>query len=418
LFSKKTKMQDNHTSLKILWMIPKWTFPVTDGARVATDSLIRNTVAAGADVDVLCLPQLAEMTEPELMKKTWGVKNVFIVPRPLPESGLSKKLYYLRQFLLKTFTPLTFSSFSDQRLQEKVRRIIQSQKYDYILLDGLHLGAALMAKGALHPSLTTSRVIYRAHNLEVDLWKKAYKEKKSPFLKLILYFQSRLVERFEKAIIDFSYGVAAIAQEDMVEIKKITTTKCELIPLGLNFDRPLEACLIPGVKFLFIGRLDWPPNRDALEWILKEVWPSVISNRPEAILKIVGSGNIEWVKKYQHLKGIELAGFVKTIKDAYEDCHFTIVPITYGSGTRIKVVEAFALGRRLISTKMGVQGADLAESDYINAETKEEWIKILSSIQLDKVQQDQLNLSRAVVAAKFDEKNIGARFYNWLKAIS
>jgi RNA-binding protein YlmH len=67
---------------------------------------------------------------------------------------------------------------------------------------------------------------------------------------------------------------------------------------------------------------------------------------------------------------------------------------------------------------MGVQGADLAESDYINAETKEEWIKILSSIQLDKVQQDQLNLSRAVVAAKFDEKNIGARFYNWLKAIS
>jgi hypothetical protein len=135
-------------------------------------------------------------------------------------------------------------------------------------------------------------------------------------------------------------------------------------------------------------------------------------------LKIVGSGNKDWLKNYQQLKGVDIVGFVDSIRDAYQDCHFTIVPISYGSGTRIKVLESFALGRRLISTKMGVQGADLETDDYVNAESKEEWIKTLSTIRFDDGQQDQLEKSRKVVASKFGEKSVGSKFYQWLKSIS
>lgn len=405
-------------SLKILWLIPKWTLPATDGARVATDSLIRNTIAAGADVDVMCLSQQSEKTDEQVMKNAWGVNRVVVIPRGLPESGLAKKLYYLFQFLSRPLTPLTFSSFSEIPLKAKVIQHLKSHSYDLILLDGLHLGAAILQNGKFHLSVGKTKVIYRAHNIEVDLWKKAFKEKKNPVLKFILYLQSRLVEKFEKAIIDNSHGVAAISQEDLIEIKKMSSTQSELVPLGLNFDHPLNACTDTKTKFLFIGRLDWPPNRDGLEWLLKEVWPTVILKRPEAVLKIVGSGNREWLKSYAHLKGLEILGFVDSIRDAYQDCHFTIVPITYGSGTRIKVLESFALGRRLISTKMGVQGADLTSEDYVNAETKEDWIQTLSRIKLDEGQQLQLNKSRFVVASKFGEKNVGQKFYEWLKTIS
>lgn len=411
-------MQVSPRPLKILWMIPKWTLPATDGARVATDSLIRNTIAAGAEVDVMCLSQQSEKTDQAVMKQAWGVKSIVVIPRNLPESGLPKKLYYLFQFLSRPLTPLTFSSFSEKQLQTKVFDHLKNKDYDFILLDGLHLGAALLLKGQFQVALKKTKIIYRAHNIEVDLWKKAYKEKSSPILKLILYLQSQLVEKFEKAIIDNSHGIAAISQEDLVEIKKISNTKSELVPLGLNFDHPLDICQEPNTRFLFIGRLDWPPNRDGLEWLLKEVWPTVISNRPEAVLKIVGSGNKDWLKNYQQLKGVEIVGFVDSIRDAYQDCHFTIVPISYGSGTRIKVLESFALGRRLISTKMGVQGADLELVDYVNAESKEEWIKTLSSISFDAGQQDQLEKSRKVVASKFGEKSVGYKFYQWLKSLS
>ena len=408
-------MPNSSAPLKILWMIPKWTLPVTDGARVATDSLIRNTIAAGAEVDVLCLPVLSEKTDPASMIAAWKIKNVHVVPRNMPDSSWAKKRFFATRLLSDPLVPLTFSSFVTKDIQTKVNQQIATNKYDFILLDGLHLGATFIKGNKFIKKSHFPKIIYRAHNIEVDLWKKAYQEKKSPVLKLILYLQSVLVERFEKLIINSSEGIAAISQEDLVEINKISHQKSELVPLGLNFENPLKAYEGKSARFLFIGRLDWPPNKDGLEWLLKEVWPTVIENRPDAILKIVGSGNKDWLKNYQNLKGVEIVGFVDSIQDAYQDCHFTIVPISYGSGTRIKVLESFAMGRRLISTKMGVQGADLDQQDYIQAESKEDWIRTLSQIELNQAEIIQLENSRTKVSSKFGEKNIGERFYRWLK---
>lgn len=411
-------MQQSPKPLKILWMIPKWTLPATDGARVATDSLVRSSIAAGGEIDILCLPLSSEKTDSSLMKKAWGVKNVFVIPREVPNEGFARIAYFLKSFLTKPFMPLTFSSFNTSKIQKLVHKYISEGDYDFVLLDGLHLGAALLLRGKFNIPVNGPKVIYRAHNIEVDLWIKAYREKKSLWIKAILFIQSLIVGNFERIIIKQSQGVAAIAQEDLIEINNMSPTSLQLVPLGLDFGTPLDFCKDIKVKFLFIGRLDWPPNKDGLEWVLKEVWPSVIANRPEATLKIVGSGNGAWLDSYKDIKGLQIVGFVDSIMDAYRDCHFTIVPITYGSGTRIKVIESFAVGRRLISTKMGVQGADLELTDYINAETKEDWIQTLSSISFDQAEQEQLIRSRSAVALKFSEKTIGARFYQWLKTFS
>lgn len=410
-------MPNASASVKILWMIPKWTLPVTDGARVATDSLIRNTIAAGAQVDVLCLPIESEKTDAIQMKKAWNIGDVHIIPRRIPEGGWAKKSFFLKKLISNPFIPLTFASFVTPEIRKQVSLQIQKGNYDYILLDGLHLGAAFINGSNFEKSPRVPKIIYRAHNIEVDLWKKAYQEKKNPLLKFILYLQSQLVGKFEKLIVNNSEGIAAISQEDLLELNKITKKKTELVPLGLNFDHPLKAYEGKSARFLFIGRLDWPPNKDGLEWLLKEVWPSVVTNRPDAVLKIVGSGNRDWLKAYAGLKGLEIVGFVDAIQDAYKDCHFTIVPIFYGSGTRIKVLESFSMGRRLISTKMGVQGADLDKDDYIQCESNEDWIRTLSSVQFDQSQIDQLEKSRNKVAQNFGDKNIGERFYRWLKTV-
>lgn len=398
-------------------MIPKWTLPAIDGARVATDSLVRNTVYAGAQIDVLCLSQQDEKTDIQEMKTAWGVGEVFVVPRKIPSTKPHKTLYYLKKMLLSPHIPLTFSSFYNEALKRETSKIIQAQDYDCIVLDGLHLGV-LFFDGWNFVKPQGTKIIYRAHNIEADLWKKAYKEKSNPLLKIVLYLQAMLVEKFERTIIDNSDGIAPIAQEDADVIEELNPTKHKmLIPLGLNFDFPLKQEIQDNTKFLFIGRLDWPPNRDGLEWILKEVWPTVIKQRPQVKLKIVGSGNRSWLNQYNHLPGLEIIGFVENIQDAYLDCQFTIVPITYGSGTRIKVIEAFSMNRKLISTKMGVQGANLRDEDYILAESKTGWIKTLTEISLDSTSLAQLTLSREYMASQFGERNIGKRFYNWLASL-
>jgi hypothetical protein len=398
--------------IKILWLIPKWTLPVNDGARVATDSLVRNSIREDLEIDVLCLCNQNELTNIDELKNHWKVRDIQVHRRNIPELLWPKRFYYLKQLLKRPLTPLTFSSFAEKELVRNVHRIISDKEYDYLFLDGLHLAVPILSKKQL-----AHKLIYRAHNIESDLWIKAAKEKKNIILKLMLYYQYYLIRTFEKKLYDLAHGIAPISQEDLDEITNYKKRNVELVPLGLNFSYPLDPPLESMTKFLFIGRLDWPPNKDGLEWVLQEVWPEVIRKRPEAILKIVGSGNRDWLDKYSSLKGIQTVGFIENIKDAYRDCHFTIVPVFYGSGTRIKVLESFAMGRKLISTKMGVQGANLTREDYFQAETKEEWITLLSKVSWNKEIQRSLNQSIDKVSHQFGEESVGSKFVKWLREL-
>lgn len=394
-------------------MIPKWTLPAIDGARVATDTLIRNSILAGMEIDILCFPQAHEKTDSLSMKEAWGVKNIHIIPRDLPEKPQEKVLYYLKNFMKRPWLPLTFSSFMQKRILKETQNILSHGTYDFVVLDGLHLGIPFLQ----NQDRPKTKIIYRAHNIEADLWFHAAVKKKNLLLKTILYLQGHLVDRTEKKILSQCAGVAAIAQEDFHFYKTQGAPTPTLVPVGLNFDRPLDSIRGERTKFLFIGRLDWPPNKDGLLWLLKEVWPEVMKRRPDAILKIVGSGESSWLKEFKNLPGVEFVGFVPSVDEAYQDSSFTLVPVFYGSGTRIKVLESFAKGRKLISTKMGIQGAGITSDDYLEAETAEEWIELLSTVKLDAQIEEGLHQSRARVSAQFGEREVGEQFHSWLKTL-
>jgi glycosyltransferase involved in cell wall biosynthesis len=404
--------------LKILWVIPKWTLPANDGARVATEKLISNTIKAGAQVDVLCLHQKNEKIDKQFMQQKWGTHQIFTIPRGLPPGGIKKILYYLINLILHPFIPLTFSSFNDRVIKNKIEKLVQTYHYDVLFLDGLHLATPFIKHGKLVKPNNIKKVVYRAHNLEQDLWKKAYKEKSFLPFKMLLYFQAKLVEKFERLVIQQVDAIAPIAKEDEKDILTINPSAIQhFTPLGMDFAHPLEFQTADKTKLLFIGRLDWPPNKDGLEWILKDVWNKVYSKRADLELHIVGSGNREWVKKYANLPGVVLHGFIDDIKDAYRNCHFTIVPITYGSGTRIKVIESYALGRCMISTKMGAQGSGLTDKHFIQAESTEDWIQTLSNLKNIQNYDKKLQLGRKLLEFDFDEVKVGADFYSWLKTL-
>src|SRR5690606_12473847 len=126
-------------SMRILWITPKWTLPVTDGARVATDSLLRNIVPTGALVDYWSLSNQDEKSDVLEMMSAWNVNEAKSDPRSLPSSSLQKKLYYLKKIITSPLTPLTFSSFSEERFLDVFSQKVSLTAYDFIVLDGLHL---------------------------------------------------------------------------------------------------------------------------------------------------------------------------------------------------------------------------------------------------------------------------------------
>lgn len=402
-------------STKILWVIPKWTFPITDGARVATDSLVRNLVSHGAEIDILCLPQSDEVINVNEMYNSWKVKDIKVIPRKL--NTQNKITLYLKNLFLKPFTPLTISSFNDSEIVDEINNTFKDKKYDYLMLDGLHLAAPFIKFNNFNKPVFINKIAYRAHNIEMDLWDKAAKDNKNIFKKIFLKYQYYLMKKFELTVLKSSDLIAAIANEDLVKVKQLTKSKSILVPLGLKFGNKIQLRTADDnkIKILFVGKLDWPPNKDGLDWFLQNVWEKAVLINKKLHLEVVGSGNREWLTKYKNLANLKITGFVDKIEDAYANSDYTIVPIFYGSGTRIKVIETFALGRPLISTSMGVQGSGLTEDHYSNVETEDDWVNFLGNLSshepklLEKMEKGFKKLS-----VELEEKNVALTFYKEL----
>lgn len=402
--------------MKILWITPKWTFPINDGARIATDRLLRAVAKAGAAIDVVAICPSHEAVDVAQMRAHWPVSQVTVLRRKMPENILGKVFFYAWKALTAPSLPLTFSSFADRALTQELRQLLAKTPYDLVLFDGLHTAVPLLE--VLETRVDKTKFVLRAHNVETDLWVKASEQARLPWKKWLLKRQAQRVSNIEQQILRLVDGVAAIAKEDLARFAPLTKRACAYVPLGLSFAAPLSHEGVDPDEFLFVGRLDWPPNRDGLEWLLANVWNEVRARRPKARLTIAGVGDASWLDAYKKSPGINFLGRVDEIKEVYQRAAFSVAPLFYGSGTRIKIVEAFAMNRTLISTGMGVQGAEVEKDMYLNAENAQQWIKVMAEVKLDSASLQNLASARDRMKAKFEEAQVGQAAYDWFKTLA
>lgn len=365
---------------KCLWVVPKAIFPVRDGARVANQAMIKSMRPHFEKIDLLMFNEsLEEAKQVELYQTELGVDHVFFI-RKISFSSLAKKLlFFLKSFLMNPKEPVTTAYFEDKEIISKITEILNSNQYDTIIFDGLH--PFRVFKNI--KNIKKYELIYRAHNVESDLWVTAASKTNNSLFRKALLWQAKKMQRLESKMIKKSKAVWCISEEDQKRFGDLNPSfkeKLALIPVGLTF-KELEKTKAPDnkIQLLFLGKMDWAPNKDGLKWLLEEVWPLIDHQKLE--LQIVGSGDSTWLRDLVKQPAITFFGFVDSIDEFYAKSDFSIIPIRYGSGTRIKVIESISKGLPIISTEMGVQGSGLV--DYLKAETKEEWIHILNNLSKD-----------------------------------
>jgi glycosyltransferase involved in cell wall biosynthesis len=188
---------------------------------------------------------------------------------------------------------------------------------------------------------------------------------------------------------------AAVAAEDeanrLAVIERGVAARCERIMVASEYERehlggadgrtvvlpnalpalpdmlPPSAPLEPGVfRFCFVGTLGYLPNADAVSWFARAVLPGLMSRTGRAVeLLVAGTGESPEVSRLDGRPGIRLLGEVNDVADVYRAAHAVVVPLRAGGGTRIKVLEAFAFGRPVVTTALGVEG--LAVLDRVHA---------------------------------------------------
>ncbi|HEV8581915.1 MAG TPA: glycosyltransferase [Thermoanaerobaculia bacterium] len=140
--------------------------------------------------------------------------------------------------------------------------------------------------------------------------------------------------------------------------------------------RPPADALRRGRQLLFVGNFEHLPNLDALDYLLREVWPQVRQRMPNAELLVVGARAGESVRRYDGHQGVTVVGSVPETKPYYQRCRALVAPIRAGSGTRLKILEALACAVPVVTTTIGAEGIDgTAGEHFLIADSPAEMIE-------------------------------------------
>jgi glycosyltransferase involved in cell wall biosynthesis len=405
--------------MRLVWIAPKYPLGTPDGARLATCALIRHLTTAGVGVDLICLLSSRETADADAAMKNLGVSSCTLITRP--DSALLS---------LKVNQPYTLREFAAKKVQtvlkEKLCDLIKHSSDSagtFIVFDGLHAFASLLPKDREDIAAICGGLIYRAHNFETALWTQCAQKARVPLMRWLYQYQAELMRKFERNVSQKAALIAPVSEEDAGRFRGLAPdANISSIPIGMEF--PPEGRIDPvnvnagKMRALFVGRLDWIPNRNGLKWFLEKVWPAAVKKRPELSLTIAGVGNGQWLEKFRLFPGVRIMGRVEDLSPLYRACTLAIAPLFQGSGTRVKILESARYARAVVSTALGAEGTGLvAGVSFLRAENQREWTDVLQGITLERCRE----IGRQAffeARDRFDARSIADQFLKELKKIS
>ena len=369
----------------VLWTVPRWPFPVDDGGRVNYVTQIRALVSTGAVVDLLALADPEDACDTDEAVKSLGVRNVHIVRTGTRVRSALAAARTATTLLLSPRMACTVARFATAEVRARVRRLIDhpNEHWDALVFDGPHVAAAFCDGPLFRPPPRPQALLYRSHNVEADLWAQMARQARMP-MRLFLDYQTRRFAEFERSVVAHASAVATVSPADSAAFRRMCpSARIETIPFGFPFapSAPPPPASDAPLELLFLGRMDWPPNRQGLSWLLDEVWPEVSQRRPDLQLVIAGSGDDDWLRARDLPQSVRHLGFAADLAPLYARTAVSLVPLFFGSGASVKVVEAAARGRGCIATALGARGTDLEPGRaYLRSETREQWIDMLTAL--------------------------------------
>lgn len=318
----------------------------SDGGALAISAVTAGLLDAGNDVTILAIETVKHPLTEKIFTtgkgKTNNIKAVFVDTRVKALPALLN-FFNSRSYNIDRFYSPAFAAALAETLQQ--------QAFDIIHLESLYMTPYL----EVIRKHTKAPVVLRTHNVEYLLWQRQAEVANSAVKKNYFRFLASRLEQYEKKAITQVDGIACITPEDETVFRKLApAVPVHCIPYALPL--PEKTAAAPKANTVFhIGAMDWQPNIDGVHWLLEHVWPLVIAQQPDAELHLAGrSMDASWEAKKS--TGVFIHGEVPDAAAFMNSYCILAVPLLSGGGMRVKVAEAMALGKTIVSTATGAEG--------------------------------------------------------------
>jgi glycosyltransferase involved in cell wall biosynthesis len=386
-------------SIKVLQLSNKPPQPTVDGGCIAINNISKGLLAHGVQLKIITIstekhPFQKESFDDDFLAKT-DIEGVFIDTRINVIDAFSA---------LVTADSYNVSRFFSPDFSKRLQEVLQEEAYDIVHLESLFLTPYIH----VIRKYSRAKIVLRSHNLEHLIWQRLANSTGNKAKKIYLKHLASKLKKYEKSIFHDVDGIAAISFEDT---KRFKALECKApivtIPFGIDLRKytALENSITAPIKLFHIGAMDWEPNKEAVNWLLDDIWPKLAQENIE--LHLAGRSMPNYILQ----QGSDKLTIYKNVDSAinFMNAHDVLIaPLLSGSGMRVKMIEAMALGKTIITTKIGAEGIHYTDGEnIIIANTSKEIVAAVRDLMKHPKKAKEIGINaRKLVEKEYDNAKI------------
>ena len=396
--------------MRILWVKADKLLPVENGGNIRSFHVLRH-LAANHEVTFYSYyggePDPAY--ERELGRQLPGSVAVCTGKREL--SGPARAFDYLLH--LGNQAPYAVSRFASPKVQRQLGDWFREKRFDVAVCDFLDVAVNFPR------SLSIPSVLFQ-HNVESEIWRRHAETAGNPLLRSMYAHEFNKMLRYEQDQVQRFHHVIAVSESDRALMTRWADgSHITVVPTGVDLAayRPDLKASEPSPLITFVGAMDWEPNVDGVDYFCTEIWPAIKAEVPDAKFRIVGRNPVRRVQKLAS-ESVEVTGRVPSVVEHLQESAVVVVPLRIGGGTRLKIYEAMATARAVVSTTVGAEGLDVHHGrDIMLADDPRSFAQAVIMLLRDRELRRRYEKAAAETAARFDWPAIGERFGQVLQSV-
>jgi sugar transferase (PEP-CTERM/EpsH1 system associated) len=255
--------------------------------------------------------------------------------------------------------------YRSRAFARRLRDLLAERIFDLIVCDFL--------PPAIHlPGTLPCRAVIFTHNVESEIWRRHAEIQTGAIGRYLYERQHRRMLRFERQTLARFDGVLVVSEADRRTFERLypgaIRRPAHVVPTGVDtgYFRPAEPCSSPESRsIVFTGSMDWLPNEDAMVLFCREMLPLIRRTVPDVTVSIVGRAPTPTVTALARQHGVIVTGRVDDVRPFVRDAAVYVVPLRIGGGTRLKIFEAMAMGKAVVSTAIGAEGLPVTDGEHL-----------------------------------------------------
>ena len=345
--------------------------------------------------------------DPEgLARQLPDCQQVVSIPYDVPKRGSSAFPISLARSWLSSY-PVDLWKWRVEEVRKTVESLIDKDLIDVVVCDFLFAAANVPLGG-------TVPVVLFEHNVEYLIWKRLSALERNPIKKLLFEVEWRKVRDKESDFCSRADLTIAVSEEDRARLAQMAPgAKTGAIPTGVDtsYFAPAGRAQIPG-RLVFSGSMDWHPNEDAVMYFGESILPKIREQVPHASFAIVGRNPTQKLRDAAERLGMIVTGTVEDVRPYLDEASVYVVPLRAGSGTRMKIFEAFGMAKPVVSTTVGAEGLALTDQkEFIAADNPDDFAAAVVCLLHNEARRHELGeAGRTLVVERYSWNQVARQF--------